>query len=416
MNTRHNKKASVLYISYDGMADALGQSQVIPYLIGLSKNGWNITILSCEKKANLIKLESKIRTLLNENNILWHPIRYHNSLPVLSSVYTIFNLFKTASVLHKKFDFKLLHCRSYVPALIGLHYKIKYNCKFIFDMRGFWPDEKAEGGSWNLKNPIFQKIYTYFKRKELAFFTYADHTISLTEIGKQEIHTWDKINNQPVPISVIPCCADLDLFDYNKIDASSRKTLRTNLGIKEGDFILHYLGSLGGGYMLEEMLKFYKIVLQKKPTAIFLINTLTDKIYVENMAQQLKININQIIVRPAQRSELPLYLSICNLAVFFIQPTFSKKASSPTKQAEILGMGVPIITNRGIGDSDTILGTGNIGYLLDSFSDPAMQVAASQIETLQETPKEEIRKIGIDHYSLEIGINKYNLVYKKLLD
>jgi hypothetical protein len=40
---------NVIYISYDGMTDPLGQSQVIPYLIGLTKKGHNISIISCEK-------------------------------------------------------------------------------------------------------------------------------------------------------------------------------------------------------------------------------------------------------------------------------------------------------------------------------------------------------------------------------
>ena len=41
---------NVLFISYDGMTDPLGQSQVIPYLQGLSKAGYDIFLLSCEKK------------------------------------------------------------------------------------------------------------------------------------------------------------------------------------------------------------------------------------------------------------------------------------------------------------------------------------------------------------------------------
>ena len=43
----------VLYISYDGMTDPLGQSQVLPYLCGLSKSGYQFTILSFEKKQRL---------------------------------------------------------------------------------------------------------------------------------------------------------------------------------------------------------------------------------------------------------------------------------------------------------------------------------------------------------------------------
>ena len=40
---------NILFISYDGMTDPLGQSQVIPYLQGLSKKGFQFYLLSCEK-------------------------------------------------------------------------------------------------------------------------------------------------------------------------------------------------------------------------------------------------------------------------------------------------------------------------------------------------------------------------------
>ena len=49
---------SVLYISYDGMTDPLGQSQVLPYLKGLSNRGHRITILSCEKQRGLRDLRA----------------------------------------------------------------------------------------------------------------------------------------------------------------------------------------------------------------------------------------------------------------------------------------------------------------------------------------------------------------------
>ena len=40
----------ILYISYDGLTDSLGQSQILPYIIGLSKQGYRFTIVSAEKE------------------------------------------------------------------------------------------------------------------------------------------------------------------------------------------------------------------------------------------------------------------------------------------------------------------------------------------------------------------------------
>ena len=45
----------VLFIAYDGLTDPLGQSQIIPYLAGLSKANYQFTILSVEKKQRLSK-------------------------------------------------------------------------------------------------------------------------------------------------------------------------------------------------------------------------------------------------------------------------------------------------------------------------------------------------------------------------
>lgn len=52
-----NPAKKILFISYDGMTDPLGQSQVIPYLQGLSKQGYEIFLLSCEKNKPFNKIK-----------------------------------------------------------------------------------------------------------------------------------------------------------------------------------------------------------------------------------------------------------------------------------------------------------------------------------------------------------------------
>ena len=81
------ESTGVLYISYDGMTDNLGQSQVIPYLQGLSKKGYSIHLLSCEKPANFEKRQNHISKLLQKSGIVWHPIQYTAKPPVISTLY-----------------------------------------------------------------------------------------------------------------------------------------------------------------------------------------------------------------------------------------------------------------------------------------------------------------------------------------
>ena len=35
--------------------------------------------------------------------------------------------------------------------------------KLLFDTRGFWADERVDGGLWNLKNPIYNYLFEYLK-------------------------------------------------------------------------------------------------------------------------------------------------------------------------------------------------------------------------------------------------------------
>ena len=78
------------------MTDPLGQSQVIPYLAGLKKHGYNITILSCEKEQVFIAGESRIQAMLDKEGIKWMPLRYSKTPPVLSTLWDVVKLKKAA--------------------------------------------------------------------------------------------------------------------------------------------------------------------------------------------------------------------------------------------------------------------------------------------------------------------------------
>ena len=99
---------SILYVSYDGMTDSLGQSQVIPYLTVLSKNGYDIHILSAEKPEAYAKRKDFIGKLLSGNNIQWHPVPYTKKPPIVSTVKDVFRMKKEARRLHKQYNFNII--------------------------------------------------------------------------------------------------------------------------------------------------------------------------------------------------------------------------------------------------------------------------------------------------------------------
>jgi glycosyltransferase involved in cell wall biosynthesis len=398
----------VLYISYDGMTDSLGQSQVIPYLKGLSKKGYQFTIISCEKKENFEQNKEKIKSVLAADNIEWHPISYTKQPPVLSTIYDVFRIKKLAFSLHQKNNFSIVHCRSYISSLIGLQLKKKFGVKFIFDMRGLWADERVDGKLWNLKNPVFNSVYRFFKKKELDFLQNADYTISLTFNAADEILSWKQFKTIPPKIMVIPCCADLELFNKSNLDIKQLQTLQYELNIEKEDFILLYLGSIGTWYMLDEMMEFFSILKQKKSQAKFLFVTKDEHERILQCAEKYGVN-DSVIIRAGNREEIPYLISVSDFSVFFILPSYSKKASSPTKQGEIMAMGIPVVCNTNVGDTDKIITDYNSGVLVKEFNTASYAAAVERMQ--QPYSEQEIIHGANEYFSLANGIDRYAAVY-----
>ncbi len=402
---------NTLYISYDGMTDPLGQSQVLPYLIYLSRKGYEITILSAEKDRNFENNKQQIYHQIKGTSIDWQYIKYTASPPVVSTLWDIYKLKKKALKLHRQKNFKIVHCRSYISALIGLYFKEKMNIPFIFDMRGFWADERVDGKIWNLKNPVFNAVYKYFKRKEKAFINQSAHIISLTQQGKDILNSW-QTNIDPTPVTVIPCCVDTQLFSADSIDNGIVAAYRKTLKIKEDMKIITYLGSLGTWYMADEMMAFFKLLSVQKPDYKFMFISYDNPEDILKLADKHGVERSLIIVVKASRQEVPTLLSLTNISVFFIKPVFSKKASSPTKQAEVLSMGIPIICNDGIGDTSEIISSHRAGIIINKFNEEDYLKAINQIDIILETPKKIVRKVALDLFSLETGGERYSTIYK----
>lgn len=408
-------KRHILYLSYDGITDPLGQSQVLAYLEGLSKLNFRFTLISFEKKERYEKSKKLIEDRCQAANIMWQPLSYTKNPPVLSTLYDVWRLHKKAKYILKNDPYEIVHCRSYITALVGLKLKQKHGIKFLFDMRGFYADERVDGKIWNRSNPLYNAIYKYFKQKELQFFSQADYVISLTEAGKKIIHLWKQIPRQPIPIQVIPCCADLDVFDANKVDAEAQTALRQKLNLAESDFVLSYLGSIGTWYMPDEMLACFKILKEERPNAKFLFITNESPDYIIDKARAVGVSQQDLRIVSSPHHLVPLYLSLSDAGIFFIKPVFSKQASSPTKQGELMGMNLLHICNSGVGDVDAIVKDSNCGVVVNEFTEEAYRQAVKEILEKVNNKNKQIRQQAFHFYSLERGVNLYAEVYNQLL-
>jgi len=405
---------NILYLSYDGMTDPLGQSQVLPYLIGLSNRGFHISLISFEKPDVYTENEVLIQKICTASGIEWHPLRYTKKPVILSTMYDIRRMKSKASQIHKEKKIDIVHCRSYIAAISAAWMKKKSGIPFVFDMRGFWPDERVDGNLWDLNKPVYKQVYNLFKRLEKQFLEQANHTICLTLAAKNEIHSWKHIRNNPVAITVIPCCADMDHFDPKRITNGVKDRWKKNLGIAPSDRIITYVGSTGTWYMPDEMLDFFKILLETDPKMRFLFITRDEPGLILDMASQKNIDLAKIIVHSGSREDMPALISLSDYAIFFIKPAYSKKASSPTKQAEIMRLGIPLICNDLIGDSSYVVNKYKAGVVLKEFNTLSYKKAISSLAEITFNIGA-IQQGAVDFYNLETGIERYDQVYRNLL-
>lgn len=405
----------VLFLSYDGMTDPLGQSQVIPYLTGLTAFGYTFTLVSFDKPEKYAQYRPQVEKMLAGYPIRWISLPYHKKPPVFSSVYDYVQMKKTIRRIHREKKVDMVHTRPGLPALAGLWMKEKLGVRFLNDIRGFWADERVDGGMWNTGFFLYRWIYRYFKKQELEAVRKADYNTCLTHQAKDEIRSWKQVP-QPVKLAVIPCSVDMTLFDPERISDAQTQTLKSEFGIAADETVISYLGSIGGWYLTEEMMRFNQLVLEENPKTRFLFISNNRHEEIEAAAQRQSIPADRLMIRFAQHADIPALLKLSDYSIFFIKPCYSKLSSSPTKQAEIMAMGIPIISNSGVGDVEAILQDYHAGWALSDFETDTLRNVAKLVARGTHTFKPaQIRKGALDYFNLSAAVQNYADVYRRIL-
>lgn len=400
----------ILYLSYDGMTDPLGPSQVLPYLEGLARLGHRITLVSFEKPERSAAERAAIARRCEAAGIFWEPQLYTQRPPVLSTVKDLRVMTRVAEALNARERFDIVHCRSYLPALVGARMKQRHGTRFLFDMRGFWVDERIEGGLWPLSNPVYAVVARWFRGQEKRLLAEADAIISLTEAGEATIKRWRGSDAGP-PVTVIPCC--IDEAAYPPITPERRAEGRKLLGISETATVALTVGSLVGWYRLDRMMALFAEQRRQDPGAIFLFVTRDHRDLILSEAARAGVPTEALLIRSATRDEVPLFAAAADYAVLFGKAGTSPLARSPVKLGEYLAMELPVITDRVIGDVGVIMEESGAGVLVDRFDAEGYRAAISEMAG-HTADRDRSRGAFRRWFDLDQGIRRYADVYSAL--
>ena len=390
----------VLYISYDGLLEPLGQSQVLEYLLQLAKIH-QITLITFEKAADWCNFACRknITNKVKGSNICWIPLRYHLRPKLISTFYDLTIGFCVALYLVFGRKIQIVHARSYVAALLALLLKGLFKVRFVFDMRGFLADERADALIWG-KNSWSFRLTKYFERR---LFSYADTVVSLTHKGVEALRELGYLRSDRTRCQVIPTCANLDIFKIMK-DYTPPSATSFNLG---------YAGTVTGWYLFDPVVECFKYSRKLRPQATLTILNKNEHKFILERIQVFGFNYSSILVKYLDFNMMAGEINRFDAGIFFIRPVFSKRASSPTKLGEFLACGVPCLTNAGVGDMDKILAGEGVGVTIKDFSLEACEDGVRKILALAADRRIRGRCAAIakKYFSLEEGVGLYDSIY-----
>lgn len=397
----------VLYITYNGLTEPLGRRQVIPYLVALSRRGWRFTVISFEKpETATAEAVRHVREILDGSGTRWIALRYHRRPTVPATAFDVAHgLVRGLGVARHK---ALIHARSSVPAFMAASVSRALGVPWIYDVRGLVAEEYADAGHWNRDGALHRRI----ERAESRLLHRASGVVFLTDRIQRRLRSARALP-QEIPSTVIPCCVDLDVF--HPIPEEARRSQRTELGLGERP-VLVYAGSLGSWYRIDEMLDFFAVARREIEGLQMLV--LTPQVALAETAARKKGLTGNVVTRSLPPDDVPAALAAADGGICFLGDKRSKEASSPTKYGEYLGSGLPVVTNRYIGDSAE-LDSEPAWILVDSFDETQYASAARRLATLfkrGESKAREARDLARRRFDVEMAAERYDRLYRRVLD
>jgi glycosyltransferase involved in cell wall biosynthesis len=408
------KPLRTLYICYFGLREPLVQTQVLPYLRQLRSRNVEISLLTFEPRFRdtWTRAEvSKQRAAFDGEGISWHCLEYHKWPSLPATIYDMAVGAWTILRIKRKEGVNILHARNHVPAVMSAVARKLTGGYLVFDIRGFMPEEYTDAGVW----PMDGYLYRGLKRIERYLLRTSDGFVLLTEKARDIVFPGCS-DTDPFgrPIEVIPCCVDFERFA--SAGQASRDSIRAELNLA-GRRVIVYVGSFGGWYMTDEMTEFLALAHEQDPTTFSMILTQSPRELVVDRFVSLGIEAKNFIVTQVTPDEVPRYLSAADIAVSFIKPCYSKQSSSPTKIAEYLASGLPIVCNAGIGDLDKLIEQNQVGALVKQFTADAYLKALAEIAKVRSEERfaERLRDVARREFDLVgVGRTRYRRLYQRL--
>ena len=391
--------AGVLYVSYDGLLEPLGASQVLPYVRALRERGFAMEVLSFEKPDDLrdrARVEA-LRTSLVTAGIPWTPLPYHRRPTLPATAWDVRAGRRWVEAWARRTPGRgLLHARGYVAGLLGVRAR-ELGHRLLFDMRGFWVDERVEAGYWP-EGGARARVARWIERTVLRA---ADHLVLLTRRAVDRLP--DLAAGPAPPWTVVPTCADLDRFR----PASDAGAARRSLGLGTGPVVVH-TGTLTGWYDGPATVALGR-AFQERTGGAFVVLTRD----VDDARELASAAGATPVIRTASHADVPAWLAAADAGLALVRPSPAKDASFPTKVGEYLAAGLAVVGTP-VGDMADLADPAVVRLVDPGCSDPDDTAAWLDTAVARPDRSARARALAEAHLGLTEGVDRLAALYRSL--
>lgn len=369
------KQIRLAYFSHDSISEGVGRSQVLSLCRELSIKGVEVNLFSFEKSPPSLELKNLVES--SSIRWKWFPFESGGTFPAISRINTLRKV---------RGDFDVIHARGDLPAFAAV---LRNQEPILWDIRSLWTEQKKvlNPRRFNVfARTIIELMNKFTSRRVSAYNTL---TSAITEVIRA------KYPRLPLNHSVVSTCVDTKLFAFEP------HLPKIPLGLLSGTF-----NSIYNSQLIRE---FNHYVIEHFGHKILWIRGF------ESSDQQKDLGQQEII--SSSYDDVARYLAQSSYGISICRNDLgdSLKAAMPTKIAEFLSVGRPVIVNSLLGDIKDLLIKNNVAVTLDSESD--IPKAAQQLINLISDPTmpSRCRKVVEEHLSLTYATQEYISVYRSIV-
>lgn len=366
------KKFDLTYVTIDSISEGVGSSQIRPLLRKFAEEGLAINLISFEKNPPSKSVVSEFE----KSKITWNKRAFEKK------GYTG-GLSRMLEIRSHITNTEIIHARSDIPAVAAI---LSREAPILWDIRSLWADQRAFMETNPLKKHAIGSLRILESISSVGASAISTLTASVVPI-LEERHKY-----LPKHQIVVPTAVDLDRFRFVSPLPSINRALYS------GTYNDYYDLALSKKF-IEEMSRLGPLVVRwarPKESIRSALNAGEDSSFVANQIEMAEIIPN-----------FSFGISICK-----INAGPSLKAAMPTKAAEFLACGRPMVVNAGLGDLDKYIEEFDAGVVLDGTENDLVNKAQHLIELLIDpgTPSR-CRALAEKYFDIEEGVRKYLETY-----